>query len=462
MQRRQRQAAAKGQKRRSALQSKAVLRHTSFGGRLPAIPNSGISPPDHAPQPLRAEMRFLILTTIYPVGPTDSYMTTELGDELVREGHTVDVISVAWSAAPGAASQLVTTKGGVRVLTIAPRAIQGVGRLIQRASKWFSSSRHSVAEVARTFDVQDYDVVVAFTPCVAIASLLRWSEQNRKANRVLFIYDFFPIHHREVGLIPRPAYGLLKAWETKLMRTFDLIVCNLPSNIAYLRANYRLRSDQAVTSTPLWTVAKVPALRSRQEVRQGLGLPEDRKIAIFGGQLTEGRGIEMMLEAAALARAGGEAIDFLFAGSGRLEHLVKARAAEPESNVRHIAWIDRLDYMSVVAACDVGLVATVEGVSSHSFPTKLIDYVKAGIPVVSAVETGSDFSKIISDYGLGASVPVGDPRRFYEAVRSVTGDAALNAGIRAMSLRCLTEHLDVRHACALMRQRFADNARQTL
>ena len=307
------------------------------------------------------------------------------------------------------------------------------------------------------FDVDDYDAVVGFTPCVTIGRLLDWARRNRSAARILFIFDFFPIHHREIRLVPGgPIFHLAKWRETALMRSFDTIVCNLPSNVAYLKHHYRVRTGQTLLSTPLWTDGfRPPVDTTREEMRWRNGLPLERKIAVFGGQITEGRGIEMMLEAASIGAGKGDGLVYLFIGSGRLAYLAEQRASQPDANVIYLPSVPRDDYLALLSACDIGMISTVPGVSSHSFPTKLLEYVRVGLPVVAAVEPGSDFNKIIERYKLGRISGVGDATAFQAALAGVAGDEALKASIKDATWRCLTEFLDVK----LTRQMLVDAAR---
>lgn len=386
-------------------------------------------------------MRFLFLTTIYPA-PGDSYMTGELAHALIARGHAVDVLHLDWRGAVGAPTRLREDRGA-RVIDVAPRSIDTMGTLVQRASKFILTSHHAARELQSHFDLSCYDAAIAWTPALTIAGPLRRAIAAGVKARILFVYDFFPIHHREIGMVPAgPVFALAKRMEEALIRRFTTVICNLPGNVSYLRRHYRLRPGQDVTSTPLWSDVAAPAFEPRDQVRSRLGLPHDRPLALFGGQLAEGRGIEQMLEAAREAARAGSALGFLFMGNGRLAGAVAAEAAE-RANVFYLPGVPRDAYLSVVAACDVGLVATVPGVSSFSFPTKTIDYLRAGLPVVAAVEPGSDYLDILYRYDVGEGVAFGDARGFFDAAARQAGRKTPELVARAQ--RCLEEVFDVRH-----------------
>jgi hypothetical protein len=120
--------------------------------------------------------------------------------------------------------------------------------------------------------------------------------------------------------------------------------------------------------------------------------------------------------------------------------------AEANANVAWRPAMAREAYLDLLGACDVGMAATVPGVTSFSIPSKTLDYLRAGLPVVAAVEPGNDFVEILERYRVGAAVPFGEAAAFHrQAVRLAT-DAGVHAEAREGARRCLDEVFDVRHA----------------
>jgi glycosyltransferase involved in cell wall biosynthesis len=166
---------------------------------------------------------------------------------------------------------------------------------------------------------------------------------------------------------------------------------------------------------------------------------------VFGGQLVEGRGFEQMLGAADAAGSQGSRLIFLFIGDGRLAPMVRERA-ERQANIVWLPATSRSAYGELLGACDVGMVATVPGVSSFSIPSKTVDYLRAGLPIVAAVEPGSDFAAILESYGVGRAVPFREPLAFFKEAERLATDLHLRAAAREAAPRCLEEVFDVRHA----------------
>jgi glycosyltransferase involved in cell wall biosynthesis len=387
-------------------------------------------------------MRILMACLKFPTEPGCSYLTTDLAEALVAAGHEVEVLFIDWDATPTAAGLPARQWNGVRIVRCTPQWVDGFGKLARHASKFVLTANRAGWLARERFDLSRFDAFVAWAPALTAAPLVGIARRAGIPRRLLFIWDFFPDHYREIGRIPPgPIEWLARAWEQRLMDQFTVLLPTLPQNADYLCNRFKVRPGQTVRVTPIWTdVAPVPEA-ARAAVRRLHGLPEERPVAVFGGQLIEGRGFDQMLAAAAIGRARGSPLLFLFVGDGRMTPMIEAGAAD---NLCLLPAMPREDYLQLLGACDVGMVATVPGVTSFSFPSKTLDYLRAGLPVVAAVEPGSDFAALLQRYGVGRSVAFGDAQGFLDA-----GEALVSTGrVRSAAQVCLDEVFDVRHAVA--------------
>ena len=388
----------------------------------------------------------------YPTEAGQSYLTTELADALVGAGHRVEVLHLDWQAGKAFPIHEFITISGVRVVRCAARWVRCAPAMMRYASKFVLSGRVA-ARVARThFELESFDAAIAWMPAMAISPLVGLITRAGIPNRLLFIWDFFPEHHHEIGRIPGGlALRIAHSWEQRLLKQFTAIICTLPANARYLHQRFNLRPEQRVLVTPIWgDTTPIPPV-NRADVRRRYQLPADGPIAVFGGQLVEGRGFEQMLGAADRALMTGSSLSYVFVGDGRLAPMIQDRARR-QANVFHRPAVTRADYLELLGACDVGMVATVPGVTSFAIPSKTVDYLRAGLPIIAAVERGNDFIRILEDYGVGAGVPFGEPEMFHVEAERLAGEGRISE--RAQ--RCLSEIFDVRHAVATV----IDAARQ--
>ena len=389
-------------------------------------------------------MRLLMACMQFPTEPGHAYLTTELARALVEAGHEVEVLHLDWNAAPEATEQAPKVWNGVRVVRCTSRWLDGFGGLVRNVSKFVLSGRHAARAARDHLDLERFDVLITWAPAVAMAPLIRRVRRAGIARRLLIIWDFFPDHYHQIGRIPGgPTLWIAKAWEQRLMGDFTAILCTLPQNVAYLRRHFRVAPGQKTRAMLTWADVKPPPPADRASVRRAHGLPEQGPIAVFGGKLVEGRGFDQMLAAAEAGRRAGSALTFLFVGDGRLAPLVRAQA-EAHANVLWRPALPYDAYLELLGACDVGLVATVPGVTSFSTPAKTLDYLRADLPVVAAIEPGSDLATLLERYGVGRAVAYGDAVGFLQAAEQlVAGPDVANA-----ARRCLDEVFHVRHAVA--------------
>jgi glycosyltransferase involved in cell wall biosynthesis len=385
-----------------------------------------------------------MLCTKYPLDSNDRYMTNELAGALVAAGHPVQVVVIDWDAPFGAPTTAVRSADGVDALVVSPRRISGLGRFVEKASKWALSSLFAQREMRKALGNETFDLLVCFTPCVTVAAQLLWVIRRWPMQSMLFVHDFFPHHHRSIGLVPAgPVFEIARRIEEHLIRKFDVIGCMGPDNIVYLRKHHRVRPEQRVIWAPIWGEIAPPPVRPKEVTRRDYGLPTDRKILVFGGQITQGRGVEEMLAVATLAQEARPDLAFLLIGEGRLVERVESYIAAGGNNVIYRRRIPRTEYLSLISACDIGIVCTVAGVESSSFPSKTIDYLRAGLPIVAAVEQDSDYREFLRRWNIGISIPAGDATALFAAVIRMADDLEMNANITRNARACLEEVFDV-------------------
>lgn len=398
----------------------------------------------------------LMLCTKFGVSPDDRYLTNELADALAESGRKVLVVVIQWDATPGAPATTLHMASGVEALVIAPRRVDGFGRLIGNLSKWLGSSFEAAREFNNRYSARKFDLLISFSPLVTVSVLLL-AVRHRVTRSYAYIVDFFPYHHAKLGLLPRGFVVRVAVFlESFLIRRFDAIGCMSPFGVAFLKNNYRMKRGQRACVLPLWGDGSPGVEIDRNEIRNRNGLPIDRPIAVFGGQITEGRGVEDILSAAAIAVDRRPDLIFLLVGRGRLVSLVQRRIAAGGSNIILLDAVPRDDYIQLVAACDIGIVATVANTEVPTFPSKTIDYLRAGLPIVASVEKTTDYGEFVSSRGIGLAVDAGQPKKLFEAVTRILDDDKLAARMRADAASTLADVFDVRRAAKeIVRDAFA-------
>ena len=393
-------------------------------------------------------MNILLLCTKFSIKEEDGWLTNDLANAFAKIGHSVCVICIDWSGKANQPPRLFTTSAGVKVTVMSPLVIEKLGAKIGKITKWLFSSLAARKVVKNEFIDSKFDLIIGFSPAVTMMAPLIASLQLPNIKSYYIIWDFFPYHHQQIGLIKnRFLFLAAKKIEEYITRKFEHIGCMTQKNVDYLRRHYNIKPSQQVHILPLWGSPTPIVDFDRSTIRSDFGLPQNKTIAIFGGQLNVGRGIEDILAIAKMAKKSKDNILFLFIGSGPYEALIKNEIANGANNVLLLEKIPRDKYLQLLSACDIALVCTVKDVDVPTFPSKTIDYFKASLPIVASVEASSDYGEWIDQWKAGLHSEAGNLNAFYENIKklSLDPDARRIAGENGKD--CFNKEMEVSIAC---------------
>lgn len=377
------------------------------------------------------------------------YLTNDLADAFADRGFHVRVIHLPWDSAGDRAARFYVQENGVEVLVSPPLSLSWLGPLGALCAKWGGSSFVAARRGRRQFGKSPGAIVIGMSPIALGAFVWLWALKSAVVGSYAYLVDFFPFHHRAIGVMPGGLIFKVAHWiEGALLRRFTVVGCMSPRGLDYLADNYALRRDQATGVVSLWGPQTLAPVADPGAVRAMYDLPRDRPIAVFGGQITHGRGIEDVLASSELAREAGSDLLFLFIGRGPLAPLVQRTVDGGSPNVRLIGELGREEYLALVAACDVGVVATVANVDVPTFPSKTIDYLRAGLPVAASVEASTDFDEFVEARGFGVAVTAGDPARLLQAIEAILADDGRRRAMVSAGRRTLHEIFNVDVAVA--------------
>ncbi len=390
--------------------------------------------------------RVLLITSWFPADVGRRGLMNEFADAVAAAGTEIDVIAIDWrdvDITPDPPNTKAHPR--INVYRFKPLILNQFGNFIRLVAKWVGTPLKAAFTTFRLLRTNKYDVIVSGLPSSVWAPVLICFMFS-KAKKYLVQWDFLPYHQRAMGILKSgPAFYTLLFLERILIRGFDVIGCMSPMNIEFLKAHYWIRSKQRVEILPIWTEAIFPENVDRKEIRQKYDLPQNMKIAVFGGTLSKGRGLDDIFAAARLATVHSPKILFLIIGRGPLENEVRAMAKEL-TNVKVMSAIPRQDYLKLLSACDCGIVATQRNTGVPTFPSKTLDYFRASIPVVASVEDSTDFGSFLEVHNAGVVVCAGDAEGLSEVVIKVFSNQMNVEKLRANGKQLIMSRFDVKLA----------------
>lgn len=220
------------------------------------------------------------------------------------------------------------------------------------------------------------------------------------------------------AVLRRPAAGAVRAVERLAERRVALLL----AESAYAE---RFRRPHPVVPN----LSPVPATAT----------PPDEPRAVYVGHLTRARGVAEMLEVARAVRADGITVDLV--GHADAEAMALVEAAVATGEVRWHGFLPLADAHRVVEGASAGL-SLLHDLPNyrHSQPSKVIDYLALGVPVVTTPLPLA--RELVERSGGGLLVAHDDATAAADAVRRLVGDPALRHRLGAAGHRYAREHLD--------------------
>ena len=286
-----------------------------------------------------------------------------------------------------------------------------------------------------------FDVVFATSPPL-FAAAAGWAiARSRRVPFVLDVRDLWPAAATSLGQISGGAVtDAAETLERFLYRRADAVVAVTRPFCAHID---RIRGDGAggAVLIPNGTLEVFFRDGDRGDARARYGLPREEYLATFAGTLGIAQALPSVLEAAALL--DGEAAVALV-GDGPIKEMLVDRARELGAGNVHFVPQQPLERMpDILAASDALIVSLSAHPTFADFvPSKLVDYMAAGKPVV--VSAAGEAARLLERARAGLAVAPEQPEALAEAVRWLRGHpdeaAAMGGRGRAFAARRLRSH----------------------
>ena len=164
-----------------------------------------------------------------------------------------------------------------------------------------------------------------------------------------------------------------------------------------------------------------------------LGLPTERRIVLYIGQVMRGRGLRQLFEAIALV----DDTDLVVAGFGPdYERYQGIAGALPQAaRIHFLGSVPPAEIPDWVRGADVAAMPVQPDTLNHRLntPTKLYDAIGVGVPVVASDLPG--IAPLVAETGCGVLCDPSDPADIARAIREIV-DAPESERVE-LRLRCL-------------------------
>ena len=351
---------------------------------------------------------------------------SDLLREMLRDGHSVYLISP--KEQNGGGRDDVVREGNAHIVRVKTGRIQKTNIIEKGINTILIEPRYKRA-IKKHFKNIKFDLVLYPTPPITFTNVVKYVKKRDGARSYLMLKDIFPQNAVDLGMMSKSGlkgviYRYFRRKEKKLYAVSDRIGCMSPANVEYLLKHDPEVPPEKVELCPNSIEARDLSLTAEGKIsmREKYGLPLDKMIFVYGGNIGKPQGVPFIIECLR-SRLDDPDAYFLIAGSGteygKLEDFF---AKYKPSNMKLMKRIPKDDYDRMIAACDVGMIFLDHRFTIPNFPSRLLSYMQAKLPVLACTDPNTDIGKIIVDGGFGWWCESDDVQIFNNMVEKVKTD----------------------------------------
>ena len=311
------------------------------------------------------------------------------------------------------------------------------------------------AAIKKFFKGINFDLILYPTPPVTQAATVAYIKKRDNAKTYLLLKDIFPQNAVDIGMMTKSGvksiiYKTFRKKEEKLYRISDKIGCMSQANVDYLlKHNEKLNPEKVhICPNAIEVSPYEKDMKKRKEIREKWGIPEDKTVFIYGGNLGRPQDIPFVIKCLK-ANANREDCFFVVCGKGtEYKKLKEFYETEKPENLLLLNGLVKAEYEDFVKAFDVGLIFLDHRFTIPNFPSRLLSYMQAKMPVLACTDPNTDIGKVAEKGGFGVWCESNDPANFTSAVDKMLASNLEEMGNAGYDY--LKEHYTAEKACEII------------
>ena len=350
-------------------------------------------------------MKILFLTLLDFNTINEPGIYTDLLREFVKHGDEVYIVSPV-EARKNIKTHLIQEEHVV-ILKQKIGNVQKTNSLIEKGISTLTLEKKIIDGIKQYFNNVEFDLILYSTPPITLCGAIEYVKKRDNAKTYLMLKDIFPQNAVDLGMLSKHGvkgliYKYFRYKEKKLYALSDKIGCMSKANVDYVLKNNREVDISKVECCPNCVEPIDMSISDDKKIliREKYGIPLDKKIFVYGGNLGKPQGILFLIEC--LRAANNTGAYFLIVGDGteydKLENYIK------HDKPKHVKLMRRLpkdDYDAMVGSCDIGMIFLDHRFTIPNFPSRLLSYMQAKLPVLAVTDPNTDVGKIIVEGGFG-------------------------------------------------------------
>ena len=387
----------------------------------------------------------------------ESGIYTDLMREFVKNQHKVYIISPT-EKRKQQPTRLIK-KDKYKILKLQIGNIQKTN-LIEKGISTLTLESKFQRGIKNYFPDVKFDLVIYSTPPITLQKAVEYVKKRDNAKAYLLLKDIFPQNAVDLGMIKKTGikgllYGFFRSKEKKLYELSDYIGCMSQANVDFLLKHNPEISPDIVEVCPNSIEPIVIEKDEKRivEIKEKYNIPPDKTVFIYGGNLGKPQGIDFLIDCLK-ANKNNEQVYFVIAGSGTEFNKLKGYFdSEQPTNAQLFEQLPKGDYEILANSCDVGLIFLDKRFTIPNFPSRLLSYMQASMPILAATDVNTDIGQVIEQGEFGFWCESSDVEQFNKKVQQLC-DIELREQMGVNARRYLEDNYTAKHSYEIIMSHF--------
>lgn len=298
--------------------------------------------------------------------------------------------------------------------------------LIEKGINTVAIDGKYIAAIKKYLSNIKFDLVIYPTPPITLLRVIDYVKRRDDAKTYLLLKDIFPQNAVDIGIMSTSGikgllYKYFRRQEKKLYAVSDYIGCMSEANVQYVISHNKDVDPKKIEVCPntMDPTNMSCSEEERVEIRKKYEIPLNKKVFVYGGNLGRPQGIPFIIECLRKCASIKNAY-FLIVGSGteygKIERFVDK---ERPSNVKLMQRLQKEDYDKMIGGCDVGLLFLDHRFTIPNFPSRMLSYMAAKLPILACTDPNTDVGEVIVNGGFGWWCESDNSKVFAELVEKI-------------------------------------------
>ncbi|HAV90633.1 MAG TPA: glycosyltransferase WbuB [Eubacterium sp.] len=271
-----------------------------------------------------------------------------------------------------------------------------------------------------------FDLIIYSTPPITLVGAINYIKNKNNAWTYLLLKDIFPQNAVDIGMIKKRGvkgflYKYFRNKEKKLYSISDKIGCMSNANVNYvINHNPEINPlDVEVCPNCIEIIDKSISDEIKCKIRTKYNIPLNKKVFVYGGNLGKPQGVPFLIKC--LEKCENlNSVFFLVVGNGtEYRRLEEYRNNSKQKNFLLMSRLPKEDYDSMVGACDVGMIFLDHRFTIPNYPSRMLSYMQAKLPILACTDSNTDIGKNIISGGFGWWCESDDENEFRNIVEII-------------------------------------------